>query len=636
MKFPKSPSGGPLLAAAFTLLTVHNPGCARQPDPDLTPSLVRGDAATAKPPVESVEPKEKGSDELAAALIDGDSTPPLAKIEEDAGAAANWSNLRGLGYVDSKPHTELPVDARTRSDHPAVAAKLAPSAPAAGHRNMAPPHAAAEIQIFGGQPSAHDGRERYQHLDDNPLKLVTSDPVSTFSLDVDTGSYSNVRRFLAGGQRPPEDAVRVEELVNYFPYDYPTSSGKDPFGIRTELAPCPWDASHWLMRVAVRADEIDAKAMPPANLVFLVDVSGSMAEPAKLPLLQSSLKLLVEQMRKEDRVSLVVYAGREAVVLEPTAGDDHGKIARAIDALSAGGSTAGEAGIRLAYRMAREGFVKGGINRVLLATDGDFNVGVTDFEQLKDMVEHERESGVQFSTLGFGSGNYNEELMEQLADAGNGSYAYIDTLTEGRKVLVDQVRSTLVTVAKDVKVQVEFNPTVVSEYRLIGYENRILAREDFHNDKIDAGDVGAGQSVTALYELTPVGAAPSVDPLRYRSPRDDKAAPERLAEDRIRPASGTEVAFVKLRYKQPAGTVSSLVEVPVEKTALLASFDKAGDDFRFSTAVAGFGQLLRGGKRTGEWNWDDVLATATTARGKDEFGYRSEFLSLVRMAKVSS
>lgn len=485
-------------------------------------------------------------------------------------------------------------------------------------------------------PPQADNSERYQHLDDNAIKQVAADPVSTFSLDVDTGSYSNVRRFLARGQLPPQDAVRVEELVNYFPYEaYGEARGEHPFAVNTELAPCPWNPQHWLLRVAVKAQEVDAKDMPPANLVFLVDVSGSMDDPAKLPLLKASLKLLVDQLRAQDRVSLVVYAGREAVVLEPTAGSEHEKIRRAIDNLSAGGSTAGEAGIRLAYRMAQAGYIKGGINRVLIATDGDFNVGLTDFEALKDLVERERESGVQFSSLGFGTGNYNEQLMEQLADAGNGSYGYIDNLQEGRKVLVEQVRSTLVTVAKDVKVQVEFNPQLAGEYRLIGYENRVLAREDFNNDKVDAGDVGAGATVTALYEITPAGAATAVDSLRYPSPVGAPSGATAVAAN-AHPAAthSTEIAFVKVRYKKPGSDRSTLLSLPVARSTLRPDFAKASDDLRFATAVAGFGQLLRGGKYTGDWAWDEVLALANSARGKDDFGYRAEFSGLVRMAKT--
>jgi len=597
----KSQSGRPALAAVLLLLILS--ACSRQQET----TVPRAGAAANAAPQDKLADPSRGDE------------PELRTKVAKAAREADLDQLRSLGYM---------------ADSPAPPPKPEQAKPRAELGRFAAAPGAAELHFFGGAPPPDDNRERYHHLDDNPLKLVASDPVSTFSLDVDTGSYSNVRRFIAGGQRPPEDAVRVEELVNYFPYDYPSSDGKEPFGVRTELAPCPWNAGHWLMRVAVRADEVDAKSMPPANLVFLVDVSGSMDSPDKLPLLRQSLKLLVDQLRGEDRLSLVIYAGSTAVVLEPTAGSEHERITRAIDQLQAGGSTAGEAGIRLAYRMARQGFLKDGINRVLLATDGDFNVGITDFEQLKDLVEHERESGVQLSTLGFGTGNYNDQLMEQLADVGNGTYAYIDNLTEGRKVLVDQMRSTLVTVAKDVKVQVEFNPAAIAEYRLIGYENRVLAREDFNNDRIDAGDVGAGQSVTALYELTPVGARASVDPLRYGAAGGLSLAPliNSRTEAPLRPTG--EVAFVKLRYKQPAGTTSRLVQVPVEKSALVASFDKAGDDFRFATAVAGFGQLLRGGKQTGGWTMDDVLQLAIGSRGKDEFGYRSEFVSLVRSAKV--
>jgi Ca-activated chloride channel family protein len=475
-------------------------------------------------------------------------------------------------------------------------------------------------------PPAQRYDERYQHLDDNPVKQVAAEPVSTFSLDVDTGSYSNVRRWINGGQLPPADAVRIEELVNYFPYDYPRASGEHPFGVTTELAASPWHADRWLLRVAVRADEVKAAALPPANLVFLVDVSGSMNSSDKLPLLKQSLKLLVDQLREQDRVSLVVYAGREAVVLEPTAGSEKAKIRNAIDQLSAGGSTAGEAGIRLAYRMAKQGYIAGGINRVLLSTDGDFNVGVADTEQLKSLVERERAGGVSLSTIGFGTGNYNEAMMEQIADIGNGNYSYVDTLQEGRKVLVEQMTSTLHTVAKDVKVQVEFNPAVVAEYRLVGYENRLLNREDFNNDAVDAGEVGAGATVTALYELTPVGAAQSVDPLRYGASTSTRAVPEA--------GQHAEVAFVRVRYKQPEATQSRLLEQPVPRAALRGSFAGASDDLRFAAAVAGFGQLLRNSPHAGTLDWDAVIATAAAARGSDEYGYRGEFLGLARLAKT--
>jgi Ca-activated chloride channel family protein len=624
-----------VLAGAGAALLLLAAGCAEKQEPAGPEVLSHATPATGSTP--ATVPAPVAPEVAVDVAIERHASAEAKKSAEShvAGSARSDDRVRIVRPSPGDAGGRVAMSARVleqggaptaQVDADRVEAEESPSgAPPAELMAMAP---APGIHVFP-TPGPQPNTERYQRLDENPVRFVASDPVSTFSLDVDTGSYSNVRRFLASGSRPPEDAVRVEELVNYFPYEYPAASGEHPFGVRTELAPCPWKPDHWLMRVAVRAGEVNANAMPPVNLVFLVDVSGSMDDPAKLPLLRNSLKLLVPQLRAQDRVSMVVYAGREAVVLEPTPGDQHAKIAGAIDALSAGGSTAGEAGIRAAYRLARQAFLKEGINRVLLATDGDFNVGVTDFEQLKDLVERERESGVQLSTLGFGTGNLNDHLMEQVADVGNGSYAYIDTLQEGRKVLVDQMRSTMVTVAKDVKVQVEFNPAIVAEYRLIGYENRVLAREDFGNDRVDAGDVGAGQSVTALYELTPVGASPSVDPLRYGA-----ALPERKAETPAGPPS--EIAFVKLRYKQPNASVSKLVEFPVHRSAVLASFEAAGDDFRFATAVAGFGQLLRGGKRAGSWTWDDVLREATSSRGKDEFGYRSEFLNLVRMARITS
>ncbi|MBT8443868.1 MAG: VWA domain-containing protein, partial [Gammaproteobacteria bacterium] len=351
-------------------------------------------------------------------------------------------------------------------------------------------------------PSEPLDRENYDHFDENPVKLVSDHPVSTFSIDVDTGSYSNVRRFLNGGTLPPEDAVRVEELINYFSYDYPVPDSLDqPFSVSTDVAAAPWNADKLLLQIGIKGYELSTAERKSANLVFLVDVSGSMNSQDKLPLLKNALKMLTRQLSAEDRVSMVVYAGASGIVLEPTAGDEHARISRALDQLTAGGRTNGASGIRMAYDMAEEGFIEGGINRVVLATDGDFNVGTVDFDALIDIVERERKVGTSLTTLGFGSGNYNDHLMEQLADAGNGNHAYIDTLNEARKVLVDQLGSTLQTIAKDVKIQVEFNPAVVAEYRLIGYENRVLRREDFNNDKIDAGEIGAGHTVTAIYEL---------------------------------------------------------------------------------------------------------------------------------------
>ena len=463
--------------------------------------------------------------------------------------------------------------------------------------------------------------ERYEHNDDNPVHLVKEQPVSTFSIDVDTGAYANVRRFLTAGQLPPQDAVRVEEMINYFDYQYAPPANRDvPFRVATEVAPAPWNSQALLMKIGIKGFEVAAAERPPANLVFLIDVSGSMQSPDKLPLLKNAFRLLTDQMTARDRVSMVVYAGSSGVVLEPTPGDQKHKIRAAIDRLEAGGSTNGAEGIERAYQLAHDAQIKGGINRVVLATDGDFNVGVVNFEALVDMAERQRASGVAITTLGFGTGNYNDQLLERLADAGNGNYAYVDTLAEARKVLVTELSSTLFTIAKDVKIQVEFNPATVLEYRLIGYENRMLAREDFNNDKVDAGDIGAGHRITALYEVIPVGKPGLLDPLRY--------APQLPAAE-VR-ASG-ELANVKLRYKKPDSDTSQLLEYPIAKGSVLAA-DKLSADFRFAASVAAFGQLLRGGKYVGNFSYDDVARLARGALAEDEEGYRREFLSLVKLA----
>lgn len=464
-------------------------------------------------------------------------------------------------------------------------------------------------------------RERYQSLDENPVKLAAQEPVSTFSIDVDTGAWSNTRRFINSGRLPPVDAVRVEEFINYFPYDYQADRSAHPFSVGTELARTPWNDNNLLMRVAIKGKDVAKDSLPPANLVFLVDVSGSMGSADKLPLLKSSLKLLVRQLRPQDRIALVTYAGQAGIVLPSTPGNEHHKIMAAIDNLSSGGSTAGATGIELAYRTAREGFIDGGINRILLSTDGDFNVGVTNFDQLKQMVERERKSGVSLSTLGFGTGNYNEQLMEQIADAGDGAYSYIDTLMEGHKVLVNEMTSTLATIAKDVKIQVEFNPAVIREYRLIGYENRQLAREDFNNDKVDAGEIGAGHTVTAIYELTPVEAPGLITPLRYGS----DPGPDRN--------KANELAQVRLRYKAPGSDTSTLIERIVNRSST-RPMAATSDDFRFATAIAGFGQLLRGGKYTGQWQLSDARALAAGALGADRFGYRGEAVRLMDLASA--
>lgn len=459
-------------------------------------------------------------------------------------------------------------------------------------------------------------REQYANLPDNPVHRVAETPVSTFSVDVDTGSYANVRRFLNQGSLPPEGAVRLEEMVNYFPYSYALPSDGSPFGVTTELAATPWNPHTQLLRIGIKASDRAVAELAPANLVFLVDVSGSMDRREGLPLVQGTLKLLVDQLRDQDRVSLVVYAGESRVVLKPTSGRDKAKIRNAIDQLTAGGSTAGASGIELAYQMAREGYIDKGINRILLATDGDFNVGISDFDSLKQMAAEQRTSGVSLTTLGFGVDNYNEHLMEQLADAGDGNYAYIDTLREARKVLVDQLSSTLAVVAQDVKLQVEFNPAQVSEYRLLGYENRALKREDFNNDKVDAGEIGAGHTVTALYEIVPKGEKGWLEPLRYAS------APAVEAKS-------DELAMLRVRYKPAAGGDSRLIERPISQDTT-----KASDDLRFAAAVAAFAQQLKGdGRYTGNMSLKDTAALARSARGDDPFGLRNEFVQLVELAQ---
>lgn len=504
-----------------------------------------------------------------------------------------------------------------------AAAPLAEPAKRAALGRVASPHSAYALMPMPADtwPAGYRdaNREQYQKLAGNPVHAVAESPVSTFSIDVDTGSYANVRRLLNGGQLPPPDAVRLEELVNYFPYAYPLPKGDVPFGVHTELAVTPWNPHSRLMRIAIKASDLRVEALPAANLVFLVDVSGSMGRREGLPMVQSTLKLLVEQLRAQDSVSLVVYAGSSRVVLEPTACSEKAKIRAAIDQLTAGGSTAGESSIQMAYQQAQHGFIEGGINRILLATDGDFNVGISDFDSLKQLAVDKRKTGISMTTLGFGTDNYNEQLMEQLADAGDGNYAYIDTLSEARKVLVDQLSSTLATVASDVKIQVEFNPAQVSEYRLLGYENRALKREDFSNDKVDAGEIGAGQTVTALYEVVPVGGKGWLEPLRYQP------AVKGAKQD-------GELAWLRIRYKTPGQCTSQLLERPV-RAGDVATLDHASEDLRFAAAVAAFAQQLTGATYTGRFSLADSAELAHTAKGEDRFGLRSEFVQLVELAQ---
>lgn len=462
----------------------------------------------------------------------------------------------------------------------------------------------------------------YAAIDENKFRRVVDQPLSTFSIDVDTASYANVRRFLNEGHLPPPDAVRVEELINYFHFDYPDSTQGAPFGVTTEVAACPWNAGHKLALVGLQAKRLDEGRTPPRNLVFLLDVSGSMAPPERLPLVQTAMKMLADTLRHEDRVAIVVYAGNSGVALPATRGDRHAVIQDAISSLHAGGSTNGAAGIQLAYQIASENFVQGGINRVILATDGDFNVGVTTLDALTKLIEDKRSTGVFLSVLGVGNDNLKDATMERLADKGNGNYAYLDSLTEARRVLVREAGSTLATVAKDVKIQVEFNPATVGAYRLVGYENRVLKSRDFNDDTKDAGEMGAGHTVTALYEIVPPGedvGAPGVDPLKYQRPAEPE--PKRV------PVPSTELMTVKVRYKQPDGDRSTLVTVPVAGR-LTTSPKHVG----FAAAVAEFGMLLRNSPFKGDTTWADALKLAQDHRGADPDGYRAEFARLVDLA----
>jgi len=474
-------------------------------------------------------------------------------------------------------------------------------------------------------PSPEPNEESYASIKENQFRNALKNPLSTFSIDVDAASYSNIRRFINNGGLPPADAVRIEEMINYFDYDYPQPKGKDPINIVTEIANAPWNTSHKLIKIGLQGRKISTEKLPASNLVFLIDVSGSMNQANKLPLLVSSFKLLTDQLRSSDKVAIVVYAGNAGLVLPSTPGDQKIKIKDALDKLSAGGSTAGGQGIELAYKVASENFIKGGNNRVILATDGDFNVGASSDEDMEKLIEKKRKSGIFLTTLGYGMGNYKDSKMEVLANKGNGNYAYIDNITEARKVLVNEFGGTLFTIAKDVKLQIEFNPSKVQSYRLIGYENRMLKAKDFNDDQKDAGELGSGHTVTALYEVIPVGIkstfSGSVDDLKYQS----NSKPVVLGNSK-------ELLTVKLRYKQPNGSVSRLVEQPVIDNSV--PFNKTSSNFRFSAAVAEFGMLLRQSDFRQNSSFDQVIRNAQNAVGNDNEGYRSEFIKLAKSAKL--
>ena len=481
-------------------------------------------------------------------------------------------------------------------------------------------NASTSVPLFEDEKSTSG--ERYAEITENPFLEASRAPLSTFSIDVDTASYANVRRLLNQGNLPPKDAVRIEELINYFEYDYPQPEGNLPFSVNTEVAVCPWNTNHKIVQIGLQGKKVSLDNVPASNLVFLVDVSGSMASPDKLPLLKQGLKTLVNQLSSKDRVAIVVYAGASGLALPSVSADNKGEIISALENLEAGGSTNGGQGIKLAYQIAQDNFIRNGNNRVILATDGDFNMGLTGDGELVSLIEEKRRSNIFLSVLGFGSGNLNDSMMEKLADKGNGNYAYIDTSEEARKALGQQVAGTLYTIAKDVKIQVEFNPAKVAGYRLIGYENRLLAAQDFNDDRKDAGEIGAGHTVTALYEIVPAGQKienPGVDELRY---------------GKVEPSDtqfNAELLTVKLRYKEPDGDQSKLLTMGLlDKNN---AFESASDNLRFASAVAGFGMLLRDSNYKGAANFNSVWQIANSSRGNDLKNYRGEFLELVEKAR---
>jgi len=589
-------------------------------------------------PLAAAPAKEKKTDaDRERRIEDGaqltPASPPKAELSRSDDQASQESGTL-KDYARQAPEA-LPATqpAPARGDQLAAGGRANAQAPAgiAAARPASPPMIADSKLMVQPAPMPADqmrpqeeNRDRIEAFKTNPVHETAQDPVSTFSIDVDTASYSFVRRSLKEGALPEPDTVRVEEMINYFPYGWKgPDSAATPFNSTVTVMPTPWNEHTKLMHVAIKGFDVKPAEQPKANLVFLIDVSGSMDEPDKLPLLKSAFRLLVGRLKPDDTVSIVTYAGDAGTVLMPTRAAEKQKILAAIDNLEPGGSTAGEEGIREAYKLAQQSFVKDGVNRVMLATDGDFNVGQTDDEDLKRLIEQERKTGVFLSVFGFGHDNLNDQMMQTIAQNGNGTAAYIDTLAEAQKVLVDDASSTLFTIAKDVKIQVEFNPATVSEYRLVGYETRALKREDFNNDRVDAGDIGSGHSVTAIYEITPKGSGgEQVDPLRYGQAKVDNGGV----------ANADEYAFVKIRYKLPNENVSKLITTPVTAANEVSSFDAAGADQRFSVAVAAFGQKLRDEDQTANFGYDRIAEIADAARGADPFGYRAEFLSLVRLA----
>jgi Ca-activated chloride channel family protein len=542
----------------------------------------------------------------------------LALSSSASSAAKQELRMATRSIVQERPELNPPSQAQQFAQENHV---TAPTATKVGMFGNAPSSGFARIVsnlgMIAPDPAPGHNTEAYSRIDETPFFRTQRNPLSTFSIDVDTASYANVRRFIAGGARPPKDAVRIEEMINYFKYAYPPPGNADPFSITTEVGPAPWDTRHQLVRIGLQAMPIDDAQVPPRNLVFLIDTSGSMHQPNKLPLLVQSLGMLVDGLRPQDRVAIAVYAGAAGLVLDPTSNKD--EIRSALSRLEAGGSTNGGAGIQLAYDIATRHLIRGGINRVILCSDGDMNVGITSEGDLTRLIETERERGVFLTVLGFGMGNLKDATMEKLADRGNGNYAYIDSLLEARKVLVKEAGATLVTVAKDVKLQIELNPATVAGYRLIGYENRILQHQDFNDDKKDAGDIGAGQSVTAIYEIVPAGVdVPSsdVDQLKYQP----KASPA---------SNAGELLTIKIRYKAPAGTTSKLLSRIVTTSSAHDALATTSNDYRWAAAIAGLGMLLRESPYRGNLSWQQVQSLAEGAVGSDAEGYRKQALAMI-------
>ena len=638
--------GGALAAAACLIFAAV-----------LTPNLLQSKSGSSdsltlaelrRPEVDTVSSQSRALDEQLAEEADlryqedpafRNETSEVA-AQEEAPAAANKlektaqpesqlvPSAPGAGIAGGEL-TEFAQVGRSRANTPAPSERGAGSYFSSSStelkREVEAPAVVADIRL--PDSSAPDfNTETYDRIEDNRFLEVSQNPLSTFSIDVDTASYANVRRFLQRRTLPPKDAVRIEEMLNYFSYNYPVPSGEGPFSATVEVAQAPWALEHRLVRIGLKGREVETENRPSSNLVFLLDVSGSMQPANKLPLLKQAMRLLVDRLSEKDRVAIVVYAGASGLVLPSTSSDQKESILAALENLEAGGSTNGGSGIRLAYQTAVAHFISGGINRVILATDGDFNVGTTNQGDLSRLIEENAKSGVFLTVLGFGMGNYKDSTLEKLADMGNGNYAYIDNINEARKVLVDEINSTLVTIAKDVKIQIEFNPLQVSAYRLIGYENRLLRQEDFNDDSKDAGEIGAGHTVTALYEIVPAGKGlqiPGVDPLKYQTPMSTTDV-----------ALSGELLTLKLRYKQPDGQTSQLLEFPIRDAD--RAYSQASQDFKFAAAVASFGMILRQSPYKGNGTLAAVLELAEAGKGSDPHGYRGEFLELVKQARALS